>query len=367
VQKLDRDQPEHPHLVLDGVSPTGLALDPRHGRLFVTDPKAPSIMSCELDGSDSRPLVKGLFGKKLNDGPWGVTIAPSLNSVIWTSTGHPAVRRADLDGKNVQILARGDPHAWSATGPFGVAVCLRPGCASAKLNRPMLPHENLSEHGLGRVYWTSWGRIQCCEISTGQVSTVVSGLVDPVSLVLDMNNRRIFWTDAKTGKVQCSGLDGSRVCDVATGLASPWGIALGPTHIFWTDRERGVVQSCCLRTGLVRDVISGLREPRGLALLNGPSVSRQLRTESGSPLSAAKQTSSAMKPRTGITSRTNLQVGVKVGGTDIERPRRRSEDLRDNSEQEDTQAKRKPPSMQDIMFRSASALERLQAENRIQP
>eukprot|EP00965_Chrysotila_dentata_P251272 6209949-Pleurochrysis_carterae.AAC.3 len=169
VQKLDRDQPEHPHLVLDGVSPTGLALDPRHGRLFVTDPKAPSIMSCELDGSDSRPLVKGLFGKKLNDGPWGVTIAPSLNSVIWTSTGHPAVRRADLDGKNVQILARGDPHAWSATGPFGVAVCLRPGCASAKLNRPMLPHENLSEHGLGRVYWTSWGRIQCCEISTGQV------------------------------------------------------------------------------------------------------------------------------------------------------------------------------------------------------
>ena len=50
---------------------------------------------------------------------------------------------------------------------------------------------------------------------------VVRGLVDPIGLALDARNNRIFWSDAKAGKVQCANLDGSRVCDVATGAPSP--------------------------------------------------------------------------------------------------------------------------------------------------
>ena len=108
--------------------------------------------------------------------------------------------------------------------------------------------------GIGRVFWSSWGRVSCCELSDGKVRDVVSGLVDPIGLVLDARNNRIFWSDAKAGKVQCANLDGSRVCDVATGLAEPWGIALGPTHIFWTERRRGAIMSCSLRTGQVSEI-----------------------------------------------------------------------------------------------------------------
>ena len=50
---------------------------------------------------------------------------------------------------------------------------------------------------------------------------VVRGLVDPIGLALDARNNRIFWSDAKAGKVQCANLDGSRVCDVATGTPNP--------------------------------------------------------------------------------------------------------------------------------------------------
>ena len=53
---------------------------------------------------------------------------------------------------------------------------------------------------------------------------VVRGLVDPTALVFDMQQRRLFWTDSKAGKVQRSALDGSRVCDVA---AAPVSLRLG--------------------------------------------------------------------------------------------------------------------------------------------
>ena len=99
---------------------------------------------------------------------------------------------------------------------------------------------------------------------------MVTGLIDTTGLAIDLRHPggRLFWTDSKAGKVQCSALDGSKVCDVATGIEEPWGIAIGPTHIFWTDRRRGAIQSCCLRTGSVCDVLTDVPSPEGLAVLN---------------------------------------------------------------------------------------------------
>ena len=56
--------------------------------------------------------------------------------------------------------------------------------------------------GIGRVFWSSWGRVSCCELSDGKVRDVVRGLVDPIGLALDARNNRIFWSDAKAGKVR---------------------------------------------------------------------------------------------------------------------------------------------------------------------
>mmetsp|Transcript_34159 Transcript_34159/g.113082 ORF Transcript_34159/g.113082 Transcript_34159/m.113082 type:complete len:185 (+) Transcript_34159:256-810(+) len=78
----------------------------------------------------------------------------------------------------------------------------------------------------------------------------------------------MFWTDPKAGKVQTSSLDGSRVCDVASGLPSPYGLALGPSHLYWTDRRGGSIHSCCLKSGRVSLVLGGLHLPEGVGLLN---------------------------------------------------------------------------------------------------
>ena len=273
--------------IADGVNPTGLAVDSLRGRVFWTDPGAPAIMSCGLDGSDTQEIAGGTFGHQMKDGPLGISVDTSTDTVMWSAAGNTAIRRADITrDSEVSTVTLGDTSSWSASGPWGIASYLRPGCASAGAV-PTREEGTGPDFGLGRVYWTNWGRIQCCEIGSGRVSDVVRGLVDPTGIVIDRKHGRLFWTDPKAGKVQCSSLDGTRICDVATGQSAPWGLALGPTHIFWTDRAEGAVYSCCHKSGSVRRVIDGLQTPEGIALHNGPPSSRHRLNSAVQPVRSA--------------------------------------------------------------------------------
>ena len=224
-----------------------------------------------------------------------LAVDPSTSTLIWSSAGHGKIRRSDLEGQNVQTISDGDTNAWSASGPWGLAPHLRPGCLSARVPSGMRRANDLGPAtGVGRVFWSSWGRVSCCELSDGKVRDVVRGLVDPIGLALDARNNRIFWSDAKAGKVQCANLDGSRVCDVATGLAEPWGIALGPTHIFWTERRRGAIMSCSLRTGQVSDMPARSHCPLPVTQQPSPNPGSRPRTQPESPRHPAPLQSRAL-------------------------------------------------------------------------
>jgi len=256
-------------------NPTGLAVDSVAKKVFWTDWGNSAITRCDLLQPDmasatTRTIGDGLFGRRMNDGPWGLAIDPATGTLVWSEAGGAALRCADYDGSSVSLLSDGDRNSWSATGPWGLALQMGPAdaAATAPSAEDRLPSGSAVMRAARRVFWTSWGRIQKCDLSTGRVEDVVRGLVDPTGLVFDeREDGRLFWTDAKAGKVQCAALDGTRVCDVATGLDEPFGLVLGPTHLFWTDRRRGAIQSCCLRTGAVRDVITGLCAPEGIGAL----------------------------------------------------------------------------------------------------
>jgi len=306
-------------------------------------------MTSRLDGSDSRELASGLFGNRMNDGPLGIAVDPLSSRVMWSGEGHAAIRSTDLDGRDLQIACSGDSSLWSASGPWGLAMHLRPGCASARAPQGLGSAAMGPPTGLGRVYWTSWGRIQCCELGTNKVTDVVRNLVDPTGLVLDVRRDRMFWTDRKAGKVQCAQLDGTRVCDVAVGLKSPMGLALGPTHLFWADRARGAIQSCCLKTGIIRHVIAGLRAPEGIAVLNGPRPKPPRATLPRESIDLLPAGSSAPRQRKAQPARPgesapgharNPRLAVRVSST-----RRLAQHK---------------PSTQEIMRRSASALSSMQ-------
>jgi len=275
VQTAQPSETKQPRTICTDLrNPSGLAVDSGTRSVYMADWGDGVISRCSVSGGDVQRLGEGVFGNRQRDGPFGLAIDPNTDTIMWSSAGSAGLRRADLNGENICRASEGDRASWSSKGPYGIALQLRPGCAAARGAReaqaPMQGQGQLATAGLGRVFWTSWGRIQCCELANGEVRDVVRGLVDPTGLALDLNHPggRLFWTDAKAGKVQCAALDGSNVCDVAKGLSQPWGLALGPTHLFWTDRRRGAIQSCCLRTGQVRDVLTDAVAPEGLALLN---------------------------------------------------------------------------------------------------
>jgi len=299
VQTAEAHQMQTPRTVGHGLrNPTALAVDSLSRNVFWTDWGDSTITRCDLAHPEAEPTMTtigdGLFGRRMHDGPWGLVLDASTNTLVWSEAGGSALRKASYDGSCVGMLSHGDRTSWSATGPWGLALQLRPGCVTASSTSAASrePSSLPVQHGVGSIFWTSWGRIQQCDLGTGCVRDVVRGLIDPTGLILDpRHGGRLFWTDAKAGKVQCSAIDGSRVCDVATGLDEPFGLALGPTHLFWTDRRRGAIQSCCMRTGAIRDVVTGLCAPEGIGALteSAPVRYRPRTTTADAPAARQRQ------------------------------------------------------------------------------
>lgn len=358
VRSVARNELHAPRTIEEGTNPSCLAVDSLARSVYWTDHGRGAIIRAPIDGGSSEFVAEGVFGHRSRDGPWGLAVDPSTSTLVWSAAGNGKIRRADLDGDNVQTISNGDTNAWSAAGPWGLAPDLRPGCAAAHVPKGMRRADSLGPNkGLGSVFWTSLGRVSCCELSNGKVRDVVRGLVDPIGLALDTRNRRVFWTDSKAGKVQCASLGGSGVCDVAVGLSEPWGIALGPTHIFWTERRRGSIMSCSLRTGKVSEILSGLDSPEGIGLLNGP-VSPQIHFPS--PRAAA------IKPRfgrpigrppaaVGRASTATTKVFVHRSSKSAKPPRVYTGEAVRSTE--------RPPSTRDIIRMSESTLAQIRAEN----
>ncbi len=82
-----------------------------------------------------------------------------------------------------------------------------------------------------KIYWTDFGtdKIQRSDLDGSNVTDLVTGLISPYGIALDLTNSKIYWTDDGTNKIQRSDLDGSNVTDIVTGLNQPSGIALDLT------------------------------------------------------------------------------------------------------------------------------------------
>ena len=346
--------------------------------MYWTDRSDGTISRAGIDGqTPPQHLGDGLFGHTTNDGPLGIALDPLTETVMWSAAGHSKIRRADLDGGAIATVSGGDPESWSGSGPWGLALHLRAGCTGARVPLNVRRDEVLSgpSSGLGMVFWTTWGRVQCCELGSGRVHDVVRGLIDPQGLVLDADGEgggRLFWTDAKAGVVQCSALDGSRVCDVATGLDEPYGLALGPTHLFWSDRRRGAIQSCCLRTGAVRDVVTGLAAPEGLALLNtavaAPAAGGVVAPTAAAATAAAGRPRFERTPAAAPAAVARRVVGgarrkataAAAGNPHAAAVERVAKETAERTGASDGKAPSKPPSTLDMLTFSDRQLEQLQ-------
>jgi sugar lactone lactonase YvrE len=121
---------------------------------------------------------------------------------------------------------------------------------------------------LGKMYWADVGEIRRANLDGTEVTTLVSDILGPLGIALDVPARKIYWTDSATNKIQRANLgDGSGLEDVVTDLRRPKGLALDRVRrkVYWTE-EAGVVRRANLDGSGVEDLVSGLEFPMGIAL-----------------------------------------------------------------------------------------------------
>ena len=182
---------------------------------------------------------------------------------VGTAATHPGIywgfgdkiQRADLDGSNVHDVVTG----------------LNP-----------LRHLGLTSIAVdivgGKIYWilTDFdtepytGQIQFANLDGSNVRTLVTGLVYPQSLALDVANGKMYWASVSNrnsnGKIQSANLDGSNVRDLLTGLDPLRGIAVDVAgrRIYWTDWD--TIQSADLDGANLTELASGYYNMSTLAL-----------------------------------------------------------------------------------------------------
>ena len=125
-----------------------------------------------------------------------------------------------------------------------------------------------------KMYWVDRGtdKIQRSDLDGSNVEDLVMRptLSTPVGIALDLSGSKMYWIDEGTDKIQRSNLDGSSVEDLITfGLDLPTGIALDVSggKIYWADRGTDKIQRSDLDGSNVEDLITtNLMVPSGIAL-----------------------------------------------------------------------------------------------------
>ncbi|GIY75806.1 low-density lipoprotein receptor-related protein 6 [Caerostris extrusa] len=130
------------------------------------------------------------------------------------------------------------------------------------------------------MYWSDWGddpKIEKAALDGSQrVVLISSGLGWPNGLAIDYDERKLYWGDAKTDKIEsASNLDGTDRRElVSDHLPHIFGFSLLGKYIYWTDWQRRSIERVDKLTGVTRNiVIDQLPDLMGLKALNVNAVS----------------------------------------------------------------------------------------------
>ena len=191
-----------------------------------------------------------------------ITVAPRVVStqpgIYWGFS--EKIRRADFDGSNVHDVVTGLNPLRRALGLTSIAIDI----------------------GGRKIYWTQaevgtethTGKIQSANLDGTNVRTLLTGLLQPRGLVLDVANRKMYWASGRrygrdisaSSKIQSANLDGSNVRQLLTGLGPIRGMALDVVgrRLYWIDWNK--MQSANLDGSNLTQLASGSTSMFGLAL-----------------------------------------------------------------------------------------------------
>ena len=199
IHQIDPTQPDEPVSLLPDAEGgrsifDGIAIDLRHGHIYWSDMGVPNqrdgaIYRCNLDGTKRQTII----APGLTHTPKQLKLDPITRQLYWSDREGMALMRCELDGSGLETFLRtGDPvaHRGDQTR-WCVGMALDP------LAR--------------QIYWSQKGGDNAgqgliCRCSMDMpdgaapdarpdIEVLFSGLPEPIDLDLDVENRRIYWTD----------------------------------------------------------------------------------------------------------------------------------------------------------------------------
>jgi len=123
----------------------------------------------------------------------------------------------------------------------------------------------------GHIYWTTAaGSIQRANLDGTNIETLIptgSGLITPRGIVLDVAGGKMYWTDGFTGSIQCANLDGTNI-ETLINTDSPAGLALDieAAKVYWATQNPGSIRRANLDGTNIETLVTGLSRPYGIAL-----------------------------------------------------------------------------------------------------
>lgn len=201
------------------VFPTGIAIDPAAGRIYVADRGTNEIRFAKLDGTEGGTIFTG--AATVSD-PYGLAVDPAAGRLYWANSEVDAISWARLDGGGGADLPTGTA---SLNDPRGLTI----------------------DPAAGRVYWANFvgGTISWTSLdgsgASGELDTTGAIVEQPIGLAIDKAAGRILWTNSEAPQgifyADLGGAGGGELGTDGATLDTPAGLALDPDagHAFWAN------------------------------------------------------------------------------------------------------------------------------------
>ena len=216
------------------------------------------IRRADLSGANVDTLID--IDMDLN-WPSGIALDVAGGKMYWTETGGNRIRRADLSGDNMETIVT--MAEGGLVDPSGIAL---------DVENNMMYWTDQGSDRIQRANMDGTGPVENLVIAHPEPGGVLGELIQPGRIALDLWNRKMYWTDeASPGwqpqftRIRRADLDGSNREDlINTGLADPYGIALGPLNaagekkMYWVDYGTLKIERANLDDLEREDFITGL-------------------------------------------------------------------------------------------------------------
>ena len=134
-----------------------------------------------------------------------------------------------------------------------------------------------SFHFIRYVYWTDWGRepgierISMDGDATTRQHLISTNVVWPNALTLDYAQNKMYWMDAKLGRLEVANMDGSdRLLLILSNLDSPFSMTNFEDKIYWTSWRKNEIKiaSKFNEANIVKRVSSNHISPLGIKVFH---------------------------------------------------------------------------------------------------